>query len=172
MVGKLKKYWLRIIIAIYVLIFVFQVIAAGVTVYALEHPELGLFEREESTRNNIAVYGLTLGILISFVQGFFWYIIPFFCLVIYWHEDRKNIEFTRWGPSVYSGFFSYGLSMLMIWFADAFNDLSWLFFHEASTWTDWFINNFLLALLVGFGILFVLSLTTYYLAILVRYRKR
>ena len=96
---KFERTWLRLIALIYVLSVICLAIAACVTGNALARPELGLFEQDPYARSNIADFGLTLGILITVLQRLsFWVLTPCLVLVGYWPKDRKNKEFTCWGP--------------------------------------------------------------------------
>jgi hypothetical protein len=170
MEGRLKKIWPRLIAIIYLLSATCLVVAACVTAYALDRPELGLSEETEITRSNIAEFGLTLGILITVLQGLFFLVLaPCVVLVTYWYlANRKNKGFTRWGPLIYSGILAWGMSLLVLWFVDATNDVSWVFFHGSPTWVVLFLNFSAVMFLLLFGVFFLLVLSAYYLIV----RKR
>jgi len=144
---------------------IFQFTAALVTAYVLGHPELGLFEGEESTRINIANFGPIWGIVITSVQGLVWIISPCAMLAILWHYDRKNEKLTHLSLLIYSAIFAFGTSLLIIRFLDAANDLSWLFFHGSPAWIDLFLGSLLVGLLLLFTVFFFLSLAVYYLMV-------
>lgn len=70
------------------------------------------------------------------------------------------------GPLVYSGIFAFGMSLFTIWFVDAVNDVSWLFFHDSPAWVGLFLgSSWLVVFLLLFGAFFLLSLTIFYLTV-------
>ena len=87
-------------------------------------------------------------------------------LVVFWYDDRKNKEFTRLGTLIYSGGFAFGLTLLTMWFVDALNDLSVLFFSESPAWVSSFLDLPLLVLpLLLFVIYFLLVLCVFHLLV-------
>ena len=127
-----EKNWLRFLVLIYSLAFCFLLVAALVTGYILSHPEYGGLERTPFIRALLSEYGLILGLFLTILYNtlttfFFW---PFF--MIYLKAKRKyELNNFLMDSVVYSWMSAFGLSHLILWLADALNDVSYLLFQTS-----------------------------------------
>jgi hypothetical protein len=130
-------------IHLYSMTFCFLLVTAFVTAYVLSHPELGLEERNPIVRDYVSQYGLELGLLLVNLHNFGIVIFSWILFASYLVLSRKY----RWKRTfadslVYAAMSAYGLYMLISWFLNAANDVSWLLFRSnpyviSVIWESW-----------------------------------
>ena len=161
-----QKSWLRFLVLVYGAAFCFLLVAASVTVYVLSHPELGLTERNPIVRDYVSQYGLELGLLLVNLYNFGTIFVSWLLFISYLALGRRY----RWKKTladsvVYGMMSAYGLYVLISWFLNAANDVSWLLFRSnpyviSALWESWDSLSRYLTL----AILFVLFSIVHYSA--------
>ena len=128
---------------IYSIAFCFLLVAASVTAYVLSHPELGLKETNPIVRDYVSKYGLELGLLLVNLHNFGIVIFSWILFASYLALSRKyRWKMTVADSIVYAAMSAYGLYMLISWFLNAANDVSWLLFRSdpyaiSALWESW-----------------------------------